>query len=174
MQIRRIDAAEADARIDDLVAVIRDSVEHGASVNFLLPVDEDRMRSFWRKAIADVDAEAAVLYVADAGDRIVGTAMLVPAPQQNQPHRADVAKMLVHSDHRRQGIAAALLSALEAEALDRGRTLLQLDTETDSAGERLYESAGWVRFGIVPRHAMRPDATPAPTSFFYKELTAGA
>ena len=174
MHIRSIDAGEAESRIDDLVAVIRDSVEHGASVNFLLPVDEGRMRSFWGKAIADVAADAAVLLVADTGERIVATAMLVPAPQQNQPHRADVAKMLVHSDHRRQGIAAALLSALEAEAVARGRTLLLLDTETDSAGERLYESAGWVRFGIVPGHAMRPDATLAPTSFFYKELTAGA
>ncbi|MEQ1568909.1 MAG: GNAT family N-acetyltransferase, partial [Myxococcota bacterium] len=104
------------------------------------------------------------------GGRIVGTAQLVLATPENQPHRADVAKMLVHRDARRRGIADRLLTALEAEARLRGRGVLVLDTVTGSDAERLYTRAGWHRVGVIPNYAQLPDGTPCATTYFYKQL----
>ncbi len=160
-------AAEALRRVAELVEVLGDAVATGASVNFLAGVSEDDLRAFWERAITDPQQ---VLLAALVEDRVVGTVLLVLAPQQNSPHRAEVAKMLVHSAWRRHGIGARLLAAVEAEALARGRTLLLLDTEQGSAGEAFYVAASWVRYGEVPGHALLVDGTPAVTSFFYKDL----
>ena len=170
--IRHLDPTEALRRIDELTAFLRDSVVGGASMNFLADVTDDQLREFWRDSIADQERGGRLLLVAEVDDRIVGTALLILAPQQNAPHRAEVGKMIVHRSVRRRHLGAGLLQAIEAAALAHGRTLLLLDTETDSAGERLYEACGWTRFGIVPDHSYQPNGTPQPTSFFYKQLTS--
>jgi len=92
------------------------------------------------------------------------------AQQPNQPHRADVGKMLVLASERRHGLGRRLLEAVEQAAREAGRTLLMLDTETGSAGDRLYRSYGWVEYGRVPGHAFRPEGRLAETTFFYKQL----
>ena len=170
IEIGTIDAAEATRRIDELVAILRDSVEGGASMNFLDGVTDEELADFWRDVISDIEAGGRVLIVADMAGVVVGTAMLIDAPQQNARHRAEVGKMIVHCSARRQRIGVGLLEAVEAIARERGRTLLLLDTETDSAGERLYAACGWTSYGVVPDHACSPGGIPKPTTFFYKQL----
>ena len=175
MNIRALPAAEAIQRIDELIDIIRDAVAGGASVNFLAHATDDDFRAFWTSTITDVTAGQKVLYVAEADDaevsRIVGTTLLALSQKQNSPHRGDIGKMLVHSSHRRRGLGSRLLAAAEHGARQRGRTLLMLDTETDSSGERLYRATGWTAFGVVPGHALKPDGTPKPTTFFFKVLS---
>jgi len=169
--IRELSADEATTRVLELADVIRDSVDGGASVNFLAGVTIEECRDFWLGSIAEQRRGDRVLFVADTGQRIVATALLILAPQQNQQHRADVGKMLVHSQFRQRGLARQLLVALEDEALRRKRTLLMLDTAKDTAGDKLYAATGWTRYGEVPGHAMMTDGTPWPTSFYYKVLS---
>jgi GNAT superfamily N-acetyltransferase len=168
--IREIDAAEAAARIDELAAILVDAVAHGASVNFLAGFAVDEAAAFWRGQLPGLVDGSRHLLVADDSVRLIGTVVLTKAPQPNQQHRADVGKMLVLERARRRGLGRRLLVAIEALAQEQGRTLLQLDTHTGSAGELLYLEGGWTRFGIVPGHALTPDGTPAETSFFYKQL----
>src|SRR4051812_35505164 len=134
--IRVLDAAEATRRIDELIEILRDSVEGGASMNFLEDVTDEELGDFWRGSIADMAGGGRALLVADDAGRptpqIVGTAMLIYSHKQNSPHRAEVGKMIVHREARRRGLGVRLLQAVEATALEHGRTLLLLDTETDS------------------------------------------
>lgn len=122
------------------------------------------------QAAACVPGLAEVLVDCVEGGASVGTVQLITALPDNQPHRADVAKMLVHRRARRQGIAARLLVALDEAARAEGRTVLVLDTVTGGDAERLYARSGWVPVGSVPRFALRPDGTPCGTTFFYKHL----
>ena len=171
VSLRTLGAAEAEARIGELAGVLVDAVANGASVNFLAGFGIAGAAAFWRGQLPGIADGSRILLVAEAGEAIVGTIVLMLAPQPNAPHRADIGKMLVHSSLRRRGIGRRLLAAAEDTAQRLGRTLLLLDTQTDSAGDRLYRSCGWTAFGIVPGHALTPDGRPAPTTFFYKQLT---
>lgn len=168
--IRVVDAEEAGRRVGELTALLRDAVDSGSSINFLAHATDEELTTFWRSSIRDQAAGNRVLVVADTGSRFVGTAMIVFAHQQNSQHRADVAKMIVLRSHQRRGLASQLLAAIDDVALANGRTLLMLDTETDSAGEHLYASNGWISYGVVPGHAHSPDGRAKPTSFFYKVI----
>lgn len=168
--IHKIDAAEAARRIAELGLILRDAVEGGASVNFLAGFTQSEAEAFWHGQIPGIADGSRYLIVADNGERLVGTVVLSLAPQPNQPHRADVGKMLVLSVLRRQGIGRRLLDAVEALARAKGRTLLMLDTTTGSSGDRLYASCGWVLYGIVPGHALSTAGVPADTSFYYKQV----
>jgi GNAT superfamily N-acetyltransferase len=168
--IRILDAAEAGARIRELADILVDAVAGGASVNFLAGFSHDQGRAFWCSQIPDLATGEKQLLVADDGRRLVGTVMLMFAHQPNAPHRAEIGKMLVHSLIRRQGLGRRLLTAAEAAARQAGRTLLMLDTESGSAGDRLYRACGWIEVGRVPGHAFRPDGSLAETTIFYKRL----
>lgn len=169
--IRVLTPCEAQTRRDALIALLVDAVEHGASVNFVWPMTRAKAAAWWDEALASHARGERLILVAEEGEDIVGTVQLVPAPQENQHFRADVAKMLVHSQARRKGLGAALLQATEDEASAIGRTLLTLDTETDCAGEHLYARAGWIKFGEVPGYATFADNSGrSPASFFYKQL----
>lgn len=162
-----------DREIDMLAEILREVVYDGAGVSFIVPFSLDDARAFWTgKVLPGVRAETRRVLVARLGDRIVGTVQMDMATPPNQRHRADVAKMLVHPDARRRGIARALMVALESVALADGRTLLTLDTWTGSYAERLYQSLGYVTVGQIPRFA-RGSTTPElePTTIMYKELT---
>lgn len=178
-RIRRVepdearDPARAAALAAGLAEVLADCVEGGASVSFMSPLTRERAAAFWRRVLDDVAAGARALLVAEtagAEPEIVGTVQLILDLPENQPHRADVAKMLVHRRARRQGLAQRLLDALDDEARAARRTVLVLDTVTGGDAERLYARAGWTRVGEVPRYALMPDGEPCGTTFFYKHL----
>ncbi len=171
MTIRSLDAAEAEARIAELATVLCDAVAHGASVNFLAGLDGAAAAQWWRGSNAGLSRGERLLFVAEQRGRIVGTVLLMFAQQPNQPHRAEIGKMLVLSESRRRGIGKALLAAAEAHARMVGRTLLVLDTEEGSAGDHLYARSGWTPFGVVPGYALTTDGRPAAAKFFYKTLT---
>ena len=169
MEVRRLDRLD-DAAVEALAAVLVDCVEGGASVSFLHPVTREKAAAFWRRVGDDVAAGRRALLVAADGEGVCGTVQLVLDLPENQPHRADLVKMLVHRRARRRGVGEALLRAAEAEARERGRTLLVLDAVTGGDGARLYERLGWVRVGDIPRYALGPRGGLQGTTVYYREL----
>jgi GNAT superfamily N-acetyltransferase len=149
-----------------------DCVDGGASVNFMLPMTRAKAEAFWATVAAGLArGDRALLIAEDPRGEIMGTTQTVWAPQENQPHRAEIAKMLVRRNARRHGVGALLLAAAERAALAAGRTVLTLDTASPEA-ERLYERGGWQRVGVVPRYALLPDGAFCATTIFYKDLAA--
>ncbi|HEX2201981.1 MAG TPA: GNAT family N-acetyltransferase [Longimicrobium sp.] len=170
--LRPLTGAEAASRVAELSAVLTDCVEGGASVSFMAPLARDAADAFWRRVADGVAAGERILLVAeDGGGAIVGTVQVVLALPENQPHRGDLAKMLVHRSARRHGLGAALVRAAEDAAREAGKTLLVLDTVTGSDAERLYARLGWVRVGVIPGYALMPDGRPCDTTYFYKSLS---
>lgn len=169
--LRRVAPQDAEACVDGLADLLLDCVAGGASVSFMASLTRAQAQDYWRGVAAGVRRGERVLLVAeDGGGRIVGTVQLVTAMPDNQPHRADVAKMLVLRSARRRGIAQRLLAAVDAAARDAGRTVLVLDTVTGGDAERLYARAGWQRVGTVPNYALMPDGSLCGTTFFHKQL----
>jgi GNAT superfamily N-acetyltransferase len=167
--IQRV-AALGDAQLHGLVDVLLDCVEGGASVGFMAPLSRERALAFWRGVAEGVARGERVLLVAeDAAGAIVGTVQVVLAQPDNQPHRADIAKMLVHRRARRQGLGAALMQAAERLAAQVGRSLLVLDTASGDA-ERVYERLGWQRCGVIPGYALWPRGGLCSTTIFFKPL----
>ena len=160
----------SDAEIDGLSEVLIDCVEGGASVSFMAPLTRDRSMAFWRKVAGDVAAQRRALLVAEDAQGICGTVQLVLDLPENQPHRADLAKMQVHSRARRRGLGAALMRAAEQTARECGKTLLVLDAVTDGDAARLYAKLGWVRVGDIPNYALFPQGGYCSTTFFYRDL----
>ena len=163
--------AADDTDLAQLADVLIDCVEGGASVSFMLPLDRDHAMAFWRDVSGEVAAGNRALLVARDAQGICGTVQLLLDLPQNQPHRADVAKLLVHRRARRRGVGAALMRATEAAAKARGRDLLVLDTVTGSDASRLYESLGWIRVGDIPRYALWPRGGFVGTTFYYRDLS---
>jgi len=171
MTIKELNAAQAQARVSELAEVLRDCVEGGASVGFMLPLAAGRPEAFWRRVAEGVAAGERHLFVAeDEHGRVCGTVSLVIDMPDNQPHRADVSKMLVHRRARRQGLAERLLLALEAKARELGKTTLVLDTVTGSDASRLYERLGWQKAGDIPNYALMPDGAPCSTTYYFRAL----
>ena len=170
--IERVEASDAAAVLPALTDVLLDCVEGGASVSFMAPLSRDKADAFWRSVLESAArGERIVLVARDAGRSISGTVQVVLAQPENQPHRGDVAKMLVHRRARRQGLGEALMRAAEQQALQAGKTLLVLDTASDSA-ERLYTRAGWIECGRIPGYALLPNGEPCATTYFYKQIAA--
>lgn len=172
--VRCLTGRETGDRIAELSDVLIDCVEGGASVGFMTPLTRERADAFWRRVANGVAAGDRLLLIAEDGVKreILGTVQVVFAVPENQPHRGDVAKMLVRRSARRQGLGARLVRAAEAAALAAGRTLLVLDTVTGSDAERLYRRLGWTRVGVVPDYALWPDGRLCDTTFFYKRPSA--
>jgi ribosomal protein S18 acetylase RimI-like enzyme len=169
MEIRRLESL-AEREIRALSDVLIDCVEGGASVSFMLPMSRAKAEGYWRSAAASVArGELLLLAAEEAAGTMVGTVQVRLAQPENQPHRADLAKMLVHRRARRRGVGAALLAAAERAALGAGRTLLVLDTASDDA-QRLYTRHGWQRCGQIPHYALWPDGAPCATTIFFKLL----
>lgn len=162
-----------EAALQGLAAVLVDCVEGGASVSFMSPLSRERALAWWRGVAEGVARGERALLVAEDAQGIVGTVQLVLAQPENQPHRADLSKMLVHRRGRRRGIGEALLRAAEGVAREEGKTLLVLDTGSAEA-ERLYERTGWVRVGSIPGFALWPQGGPCDTVIFYRELGPAA
>lgn len=165
-------ADDLTRHIAGLGALLRTCVEDGASVNFVLPFTQSESVAFWRtKVLPSVQNGTRLLLVAQHAGEIAGSVQLDFDTPPNQPHRADLGKLLVHPDYRRQGIATALITDLEQRARDLGRTLITLDTRTGDTAEPLYISLGYTVSGIVPFYASNPakDGFHSAT-FMYKIL----
>jgi len=157
-----------------LADVLIDCVEGGASVSFMAPLPRGKALDFWHRIIASAARGERFLLVAeDAQGEIQGTVQVVLDLPENQPHRCEVAKMLVHRRARRRGIGAALMVAAESAARAAARTLMVLDTVTGADGERLYARLGWQRAGVIPGFALWPHGGRCDTTFFYKVIAAG-
>ena len=162
---------EAQAKRVALVDLLVDSVEGGASVNFVWPMTRTKAETWWEGALASHARGERLIFTAETESRLDGTVQLIFAPQENQAFRADLAKLLVHRRARRQGLGAALMRAAENEARRIGRTLLTLDTEAGSAADRLYTRLGWTKYGEIPGYATSADnRSRDAVSFFYKTL----
>jgi GNAT superfamily N-acetyltransferase len=168
LAVRRLDAV-TDPQLQALAEVLIDCVEGGASVSFMHPLSMQKALDFWRRVAADAVAGRRILLVAEDERGIVGTVQLVLDLPENQPHRADVSKMLVHRRARRRGAGAALMRAAEDAARQCGKSLLVLDTASADAA-RLYARMGWQLSGLIPGFALLPQGGLCATSFFYREL----
>jgi ribosomal protein S18 acetylase RimI-like enzyme len=169
MTILRLTSAEAERRLPELAEILADAVAGGASVNFMAPFTAADALGYWRGQLPAIAAGDSLLFAAIDGDRAVGTVRLDFCRIPNQPHRADVAKMLVHRHARRRGHARALMEALEDAARAAGRTLLTLDTASAEA-EALYESLGYIKAGVIPDYAKLPGGAFCDTTLYYKRL----
>jgi GNAT superfamily N-acetyltransferase len=163
--------ASDEALVASLADLLIDCVEGGASVSFMRPLTRDRAVAFWRRVGEDVGAGRRALLVAEDARGVCGTVQLILDLPENQPHRADLAKMLVSRRMRKRGLGAALLAGAEQMARACGRTLLVLDAVTGGDGARLYERHGWVRVGDVPNFALYPDGGYCSTTYFYRDLS---
>jgi GNAT superfamily N-acetyltransferase len=170
IDICALDAPLEDGTIDQLASVLTDCVNGGASVSFMAPFSHDDAVKFFRKIAASIAAGDTVLLAAKLDGRIVGTVQLGLDTPPNQPHRADVKKMLVERAARGRGIGAALMAAVEKEARRRRRWLLVLDTVPGESGYRLYKRAGFTESGIIPNYALFPDGRLCDTAMFWKRL----
>jgi len=170
IEIRRLGVTEAHAQLDGLAAVLADCVAGGASVSYLAPFSHEQARDAFEAVAAEVEQGRRLLLGAFADGRLVGTVQVNLALAPNQPHRAEIAKLLVHRSARRRGIAQLLMEHAESEAHAAGKTLLVLDTVTGDAGERLYTRLGWTRVGVIPGYALYPDGRPCDTTVFLKAL----
>jgi GNAT superfamily N-acetyltransferase len=169
--VRRVSATEAAACVEALAGVLIDCVEGGASVSFMWPLPREKAVAFWRSVASGVERGERVLLVAEDGHgQILGTVQLILSMPDNQQHRGDIAKMLVHRKARRRGVAQRLMAAIEDEARKEGRSVLVLDTVTGSDAERLYERAGWQRVGVIPKYALMPTGEFCATTVFFKHL----
>jgi ribosomal protein S18 acetylase RimI-like enzyme len=168
--VRALTGGEAHGAVPALSDVLIDCVVGGASVSFMAPLTRARADAFWRGVSDRVAAAERVLLVAERGGTVVGSVQVVLAQPENQPHRGDVAKLLVHRAARRSGLGERLMLAAETAAQAAGKTLLVLDTATGSDAERLYERLGWARVGVIPGYALWPDGRRCGTTYFYKTL----
>jgi ribosomal protein S18 acetylase RimI-like enzyme len=160
--------------IAQLADVVIDCVEGGASISFMAPLSREQAIAFWQSVKADLEAgrRGAMLVVKDEVG-IVGTVHLVLAMPDNQPHRADLVKLMVHRRARRRGVAELLMREIEALALQYGKTLLVLDTASDTAAG-IYKRLGWIESGTIPKYALLPKGGYCATTFFYRDLEPGA
>lgn len=139
-------------------------------MNYVLPFRREDLDAYWKGVAVDVENRARTVLVIIDDDRVTGSVQLVPCRKPNQPHRADLEKLLVHSTYRQRGAGTALMSAVERKAGDRGRLLLTLDTRTGSTADVLYPRWGWQTVGRIPDYALDPDGTPAACTFYWKRL----
>ncbi|MEH0515704.1 GNAT family N-acetyltransferase [Streptomyces sp. B21-106] len=169
----RLDAPRLLADARELAGLLIDTVDGGASVGFLAPLDRADAVAWWRERAQQVAAGRLAVWAALDGDRVVGTVSLAFADKPNSRHRAELVKLMVHRDARGRGLARTLLGTAEKAAAAAGVTLLHLDTETDSPAERLYRATGWTRAGTVPDYAANPYGVLRPTTLYYKQVAAG-
>lgn len=168
--VRLLDKSQTLDVLADLNAILADCVEGGASVGFMSPFSPADAEPFWRGVAAAVGRGEVLLFVAEVEGRVVGTVQIGFALKPNQPHRADLMKLLVHRDARGRGLSKRLMQAAETEAAQRGRNLLVLDTATGEPAEALYEKLGWQRSGVIPDYALFPDGRSCDTTVFYKRI----
>ncbi|MFF4271896.1 GNAT family N-acetyltransferase [Streptomyces sp. NPDC001536] len=174
MSVTRLDESEVLDRLDALADLMVDTVDGGASIGFLGPLDHAEATAWWKERAAGVAAGSLAIWAAHDGERVVGTVSLAFPDKPNSRHRAELVKLMVHRDARGRGLGRRLLTTAEEAAAAAGITLLHLDTETDSPAEHLYTTAGWTRAGVIPDYAADPAGVLRPTTVYFKQLGAAA
>ncbi|MER7190521.1 GNAT family N-acetyltransferase [Streptomyces flaveolus] len=172
MTVTRADEPRLTALLEELADLLTDTVDGGASIGFLAPLDRDEALAWWRGRAAAVAAGRLTVWVAHEGDRVTGTVSLALPDKPNSRHRAELVKLMVSRDARGRGLGRRLLATAEEAAARTGITLLHLDTETDSPAEHLYRSAGWTRAGTIPDYATSPEGVLRPTTLYFKQVGA--
>jgi GNAT superfamily N-acetyltransferase len=170
VQIRRLAAAEGRQHVAALAEVLLDCVEGGASVSFMASLSRAEAEAFFENAVSEVESGRRIVLAAFIDSQLVGTVQVITATPPNQPHRADVAKLLVLRSARGQGVATRLMQEAEAASSLAGKTVLVLDTVTGGDAERLYARLGWTRVGVIPNYALFPDGTFCDTTVFWKQV----
>ena len=168
-----LDARAMSAAVDALGEILADAVESGGSMNYILPFSAEDGAAYWRSRLGDIERGAVRPIVARVDGRIEGVTLLVPSPNPNSPHRAEVAKVMVHRRARGRGLGAGLMEAVEDLARAEGRWLLILDTMTGSDADRMYRRLGWREVGVIQDHSLAPNGVLAPTTIFSKDLREG-
>lgn len=170
IEIRRLGGAELQAQLDGLAGVLADCVAGGASVSFMAPFSHEQARAAFETWADEVEQGRRLMLGAFAEGRLVGTVQVILALPPNQPHRGEIAKLLVHRSARKRGVAQLLMEQAESEARAEGKTLLVLDAVTGGDAARLYARLGWTTVGVIPDYALYPDGRPCDTTFFWKSL----
>ena len=170
IEVRRLGVTDVREQLDALAAVLHDCVAGGASVSYMAPFSQRDAREAFEAVAAEVEQGRRLLLAAFADGEVVGTVQVILALPPNQPHRAEIAKLLVHRSARRRGIAQLLMKRAEDEARAERKTLLVLDTVTGDNAERLYERLGWTKVGVIPGYALYPDGRLCDTTVFWKSL----
>jgi GNAT superfamily N-acetyltransferase len=170
IEIRRLAGTELSSHLDGLAAVLADCVAGGASVSYMAPFSHADAREAFEGWAVEVEQGRRLLLAAFLEGDVVATVQVIFATPPNQPHRADVAKLLVHRAARRRGVARLLMERAEEESRAEGKTLLVLDTVTGDDAERLYTRLGWTRVGVIPHYALYPDGRPCDTTVFWKAV----
>ena len=170
-RVRRLSASEGRENLGALADVLVDCVEGGASVSFMTPFPKSVAEEFFEKILGEVETGGRILLAAFDGSQLVGTVQIVTALPANQPHRADVAKLLVLRSARGRGVATLLMRSAEECARECHKTLLVLDTVTGGDAERLYQRLGWTKAGVIPNYALYPDGRFCDTTIFWKQLS---
>ena len=170
IELRRLSGGEARKHLDGLAAVLRDCVEGGASVSYMAPFSDEDARAAFDGFVKEAELGRRLIIAALDDGELVGSVQVILALPPNQPHRGEIAKLLVRRSARRRGIARLLMVRAEVEARAEGKSLLVLDTVTGDPAERLYEGMGWNRVGVIPDFALYPDGRPCATTFFWKAL----
>ncbi len=170
IEIQQLTAENARQHLSALAELLLDCVQGGASVSFMASLSKAEAEAFFKTVLEGLEKGERYLLAAFAGPQLVGTVQLVPATPPNQPHRADIAKLLVARSARGQGIARRLMEQAEETSRRIRKTLLVLDTVTGGHAEKLYTRLGWTRVGVIPNYALFPDGTFCDTTVFYKQL----
>ena len=170
IEVRRLEVAELRAQLDALAAVLHDCVAGGASVSYMAPFSQEQARSAFEGFAAEAEQGRRLIVAAFADGELVGTVQVILAVPPNQPHRGEIAKLLVHRSARRRGIAELLMERAEAEARAEGKSLLVLDAVTEGDAARLYARLGWTTVGVIPDYALYPDGRLCDTTVFWKKI----
>ena len=170
MNIQRLTSENVIPLLPKLVELLQDAVVNGASIGFLTPFTHEDAMSYWQEVVSALKGSHRILLIAETHQEIVGTVQLDLASRANGSHRAEIAKLMVHTSHRGQGIAKALMNAIEKEAKLAGRTTLILDTREGDPSEHLYGNLGYIRAGVIPEYARSTDGSLHTTVFMYKLL----
>jgi acetyltransferase len=170
IEVERLSKEQAKALLPELVALLQDTVNGGASVGFLPPLATETAEEYWLEIISEVAQGKRILLISREAEEVTGSVQLGLVTKQNGLHRAEVQKLFVRTHSRGRGIARALMSAIEEVAREAGRTLLVLDTEQDSIAEKLYPKCGYARAGVIPQYALSADGSMITTVVFYKLL----
>jgi ribosomal protein S18 acetylase RimI-like enzyme len=170
IDIRRLAGDDLRDRLDELAEILADCVGAGASVGFMAPFSQDEARTVFEGMVAEAERGRRLILGAFVNGRLVGTVQLILELPPNQPHRAEITKLLVHSSARKRGIAQRLMDAAEGEAQRQGKSLLVLDAVTGGDAARLYSRLGWTTVGVIPNYALYPDGRPCDTTVFFKAI----
>lgn len=170
-KIERLTEPQARPLLPQLIGLLQDAVHHGASVGFVQPLTGEVAEKYWQDVLREIGQHSRILFVAYRDGVVVGSAQLALCTRQNGLHRAEVQKLLVHTQWRRQGIATALMAAIEQTALAERRSLLYLDTEPNKPAAAMYEQSGWIRVGEIPGYACSPDGHLHSAVIFYRNIS---